>query len=1520
MGNDAQIGDRRDVFISYGHADADWVRTLAENLHQSGLDVFFDEWEIGPGDVLIHRIDAGLLASRNGILVVSPVSLTRPYVQAEYAALMARAIKRGQRLIPVLLKDAEMPPLLAARIWIDFRTADGPDYLSRVRELVRALKGERAGPPPRTGELSLPPGSGFTAAGPLSCQLSIGPERTALSGAGFDAAGPPPGACFDVGELQWQLQRARVHWGPHREAGGAEPGRDGLEALLDEVGGKLADAFLPPVVTAALDAAIAEAERRNSSLQLALDIAEPLADLPWETLRLEHTVLVLHPRVELYRRIDIGGAAPAISIPGPLRILVAIGSPDAQNARGELLDMEAELQRILDATEKPRRAGKAFVHILEQGSVAAIHAALAERRYHVLHISCHAAPSTLILETADGAEDGVTAQRLCDAAIPAERAAPLVVLAGCSTGQDAAAADGDGTSRLPGLARTLVRRGVPAVIAMQAPVGDRYATDLIAGVYEALAGWQEARPLTALSHARRWIEEKQRADASASSPEWPTVAFFCAASPVGLIDTTMPFDDLKEAPAPTFDPGVVVRRIGDMVGRRREQRLILRALRAAEGAGVLIHGIGGVGKSTLAAQILHRLADDDGFLLISLKGETDPDRVLGVIGARLFAISLEQGEDEMGRLRRLAGVLREPKYPWRDRFDILSQSLLAVTPIVLLFDNFEDNLTDGAIGDELAALLARWLQAPLSSRLVFTCRHPFALPDDRHERLAAFHLGPLSWAETRKLFWRLDGLKTLSLADQRRAYESVGGHPRALEYLDALLRGGKAHFPDVQERLRKQLKTKGIADPGRWCADTADGLNAALAETVTLAADDVLLDQLLAQLANNPLARRLLIGASVYRVPVDELGLLCSVGELVEQDPDPVRRLQAFADRLDDVLKENPAPAYDEVFQSESKREQVLQNRVAEEQPSVTVPAGFVVAKQRLLDLSLLAPVCFADDEEDMFLVHRWTADALATRTSANEQTTAHQAAAAYWRRRAAAKRPQSREQDIEDLLEARYHLHALGDLTAVYLVSIAVILQLETWSAREWEERLSRETLSWMPNKSREAGALMHQLGNVAFHRGDFDGALDWYRQSLEIAEQLGDRAGMAGSYHQLGMVAQARGDYDGAFAWYHQALTLFKPLGDRAGMAGSYGQLSMVAQARGDYDGALDWVRQSQVLFEQLGDRAGIARSYHQLGMVAQDRGDYDDALGWYRQALALFEQLGDRAGMAGSYHQLGIVAQVHGNYDGALGWYRQALTIFEQLGDCAGLGHSYHNVGMIAHSRGDYDSALGWYCQSLAIAEQLGDRAGAARSYGQLSIVAYLRGDDDGALDWVRQSQVLFEQLGDRSGMAASYHQLGMIAQTRGDYDNALNWSYRALELFEQLGDYVSMATSYGQRGMIAQQRGDYDNALNWSYRALALFEQLGDHARMALTLSQIGVLYTETEQTADAVAFNLKAMALRLQIQSPDARIDLHWLSRQRQTLGTDTFHAIVAEHYNPESMAELLVLLEQGAATDGDPCH
>jgi len=162
-----------DVFISYSRADGNTVRRLAENLHNVGLRVFLDDWEIGPGDVVTHHLDEAILNSRNGVLCVTPIALTRPWVQEEYAALLNRAVEKKLRLIPVLLADAELPAFLATRAWVDLRTADGPEYERRIRDLVAALKGERPAPPPRQDGVILPkPGTAFRAEGPLQSDLA----------------------------------------------------------------------------------------------------------------------------------------------------------------------------------------------------------------------------------------------------------------------------------------------------------------------------------------------------------------------------------------------------------------------------------------------------------------------------------------------------------------------------------------------------------------------------------------------------------------------------------------------------------------------------------------------------------------------------------------------------------------------------------------------------------------------------------------------------------------------------------------------------------------------------------------------------------------------------------------------------------------------------------------------------------------------------------------------------------------------------------------------------------------------------------------------------------------------------------------------------------------------------------------------------------------------------------------------------------------------------------------------------
>jgi len=397
-------------------------------------------------------------------------------------------------------------------------------------------------------------------------------------------------------------------------------------------------------------------------------------------------------------------------------------------------------------------------------------------------------------------------------------------------------------------------------------------------------------PLAALADVRRDLEQAR--DPRREPAEWATPTLFLRGPPLPLFDRSAGLERVEAPPDPDLGEKVVVRQVGDFVGRRRELRAMLRDLRSGERGDVLMQGIGGVGKSTVAAQAIATLGPDAG-VVVSVSGEVAVDQVLSAVAGRLLDLCFDRNYDEQHPVRRMAGDLRDASKAWSDRVAQLRRYLATVGPVLLLAAGGD---AGRVLADEhLAAFLASWLTAPAGLagapglRLLVTSRHPFPLPSGAGRRLAAHHLGPLSFVETRKLLWRLPGIDALPAADRQRAYAVVGGHLRALEYLDALLRGGQARFADIRDRLEAALHAEGVDRPDDWLRGFTGDIDRSLAETVTRTAGDVLLAELLDRLDAVPLARRLLLGASVYREPVDETGLAWQVADIAEPRPDPNR-------------------------------------------------------------------------------------------------------------------------------------------------------------------------------------------------------------------------------------------------------------------------------------------------------------------------------------------------------------------------------------------------------------------------------------------------------------------------------------------------------------------------------------------------------------------------------------------------------------------------------------------------------
>jgi hypothetical protein len=270
--------------------------------------------------------------------------------------------------------------------------------------------------------------------------------------------------------------------------------------------------------------------------------------------------------------------------------------------------------------------------------------------------------------------------------------------------------------------------------------------------------------------------------------------------------------------------------------RSAERRRWSAELNGPAVAGLVLHGIGGIGKSTLACQIASRI------------GRLGTERAVDALSGEVSAASLA-AESEPGKL--------------------------------IILDNFDENLTQEPGGwtvrdPALAALLAGW-----TGKLLITCRLPFTLPGAETGRLAFRHVGPLTRTGAGELAMSLPALGQLTESEREGAWRLTAGHPRTMEYLDSVLARG-ARFSDVAGRITAAIEARAgrVSRAGSAELPEPTQLPAPVAEMMALAAGGQLFDELFDRLS--PGARALLVRASVFRSPVPAGVLAARPGYLAE--------------------------------------------------------------------------------------------------------------------------------------------------------------------------------------------------------------------------------------------------------------------------------------------------------------------------------------------------------------------------------------------------------------------------------------------------------------------------------------------------------------------------------------------------------------------------------------------------------------------------------------------------------------
>lgn len=395
--------------------------------------------------------------------------------------------------------------------------------------------------------------------------------------------------------------------------------------------------------------------------------------------------------------------------------------------------------------------------------------------------------------------------------------------------------------------------------------------------------------------------------------------------------------------------------------------------------------------------------------------------------------------------------------------------------------------------------------------------------------------------------------------------------------------------------------------------------------------------------------------------------------------------------------------------------------------------------------------------------------------------------------------------------------------------------------------------------------GLLLGNLGLSYRKLGEFGKAIECSEQALKFTRKAKNKSVEGLILGNLGLAYHELEEFGKAAEYYEHALKIVKKTDDRGIEGILRGNLGLAHRKLGNYDKAIEYSEQAVKIAKETNNRHEEGVQLGNLGRAYHDPGELEKAIEHYGKALKIATEEENRSiegvirvNMGLAYHDLGELGESIENYE-------KALVIAKEMENRREVGILYGNMGRTYIDLGEPKKAIECYQKALRIAKESENREEVVVQLGNLGRAYHKLKDPRKTIEHCGQALKIAREMKIKSEEGALLGNMGRAYNDLANPKKAIEYYEQALTIAKEANNRNVEGTLRGNLGLAYRKIGEFKKAIECYDHALKIAKETEDRYSQGVLLGNMGRVYQMLGERGKAIEYYEQSLSFEKEIE-------------------------------------------------------